>query len=542
MSPLSPAALPPLNWMAGSYISPAISTPKYRLRLTPTDTPKASWIRSASTPLMNLGSVSTKRPARACRYPRSWSVSWAAADEPIPSTPASANPTAERNLIELPPPPRPPCGSVGFMGCPAIGPPTIPQAGRIPGPRFDRLGRRTVSSASTHGRVLPDQAPSALRLRHRQRPQDQGPRPGRGHHRPRHGQSRPWHAEAHRRQARRGRPQPAQPPVLGLARHHATAHGDGELVPGPLRGRARPEHGGHRHHRRQGGHGPPGAGRPAARRRRPRPEPDLPHPRLLGGDRRRRPALGPADAGRATSSRACRKRPSSRGRRPRCSSCPSRTTPPRCAWTGTSSPRSSSSRASTGSWWCTTSRTPTSPSTATGRRRSWTCPGAKDVGVEIFSTSKSYNMAGLAARRSCAATRDMVHALAPHQVVPRLRRLPADPDRRHHRARGRSVVRGRDRRGPPQAPRRAGQRAQQDRLERGQAQGHDVRLGARSPRPFRALGSLEFAKLLIEEAQGRGVAGHRLRRVRGGLRALRAGGERAADPPGPARAQEPRRR
>src|SRR5205823_1972110 len=73
------------------------------------------------------------------------------------------------------------------------------------------------------GRVLSDQAASALRLRDRQRPQDEGARPRRGRHRPRDGQSRPRDAQAHRREADRGRPESEEPSLLGLPRHHAAA-------------------------------------------------------------------------------------------------------------------------------------------------------------------------------------------------------------------------------------------------------------------------------------------------------------------------------
>ena len=137
-----------------------------------------------------------------------------------------------------------------------------------------------------------------VRLRHRQRPQDQGASPGRGRHRPRHGQSRPGHAQAHRRQARRGGAQsanhrysaskgitrlrkavttwyrdrygveldPETEAIATIGAKEGMAHlalavlqpGDGALVP----------------------------------------EPDLSDPLLLGGHRRRRPALGAAGAGR----------------------------------------------------------------------------------------------------------------------------------------------------------------------------------------------------------------------------------------------------
>ena len=52
------------------------------------------------------------------------------------------------------------------------------------------------------------------------------------------------------------------------------------------------------------------------------------------------------------------------------------------------------------------------------------------------------------------------------------------------------------------------------------------------PEPFRDLGSLEFRQAAARGGRGRGVARHRLRRVWRGLRAHRAGRERAAHPPG----------
>ena len=52
------------------------------------------------------------------------------------------------------------------------------------------------------------------------------------------------------------------------------------------------------------------------------------------------------------------------------------------------------------------------------------------------------------------------------------------------------------------------------------------------PEPYAAMGSIEFAKMLVTEARGGRVARHRLRPRRRGLRALRAHRERAAHPPG----------
>ena len=89
--------------------------------------------------------------------------------------------------------------------------------------------------------------------------------------------------------------------------------------------------------------------------------------------------------------------------------------------------RSSSSRASTTSSSCTTSRTPTSASTATSRRRSCR-PGAKDVAVELYTLTKSFSMAGWR-MGFLVGNAEIVAALAQAQVVPRLRHVPADPDR-----------------------------------------------------------------------------------------------------------------
>ena len=50
--------------------------------------------------------------------------------------------------------------------------------------------------------------------------------------------------------------------------------------------------------------------------------------------------------------------------------------------------------ARTRSWWCTTSPTRRSPTTDIARRSFLQTPGAKDVGVEVFSLSKGYNMTG----------------------------------------------------------------------------------------------------------------------------------------------------
>ncbi len=326
-----------------------------------------------------------------------------------------------------------------------------------------------------HGRVLSNQAAPALRLRDRQRPEVEGARQGRGHHRPRDGQSRPGDAQAHRQQAGRGGPQSAQPPLLGLQGDHPAAEGGHELVPHPLRGRAGRGDRGNRHHRGQGGHGPPGpCGAPAGGRGA-GPQPDLSHPLLLGGDRRRRPALGAAHPGRRLLRPAAGDGPArlAQGQAPD----PLLPAQPDDALRGprvlrqgrrlrARAPADGGARLRLRRFRLRRLQAPVLPGGAGGQGR-----GGRDLlAVEVLQH------AGLAGGLRVRELPDGQRA-GPHQVVPRLRRLPAHPDRGDHRARGRAGLRGRHRRAAPKAPRRPRRRPQQDRLVRPQAQGHHVRVG-----------------------------------------------------------------
>ena len=173
-----------------------------------------------------------------------------------------------------------------------------------------------------------------------------------------------------------------------------------------------------------------------------------------------------------------------------------------------------------------------------GRPRSCEVPGAKDVGVEFFSTVEVLQHAGLAGGLRAAATAQMVHALAriksyldygafqPIQIAGIIA-LEGDQE----------CVRG-DHRALPQAPRRARGRAQQDRLAGGEAPGDHVRVGA-DPRGVPGHGLARVLQDAHPGVQGRGVAGHRLRRVRRRPRPLRPRRERAAHPAGAARPQDP---
>jgi alanine-synthesizing transaminase len=124
--------------------------------------------------------------------------------------------------------------------------------------------------------------------------------------------------------------------------------------------------------------------------------------------------------------------------------------------------------------------------------------GAKEVAVEIFSMSKSYNMAGVA-RGVLPGQPEDDRGAGAHQELPGLRRVPADSDRLDHRAAG---MPGRDAQDPshlPEAAGRAGARFAPRRMARGEAARHHV-LWAPLPERFREGGSLEFSKLLLDKA------------------------------------------
>jgi hypothetical protein len=130
--------------------------------------------------------------------------------------------------------------------------------------------------------------PAPLRLQHHRRAAHGRAPPWRRHHRHEHGQPRRGHAGAHRRQADRGGAAPRHPRLQRQQGHPAPAPRHQPLVPRPLPGGHRPRPRGHRHHRLQGRPGAPDAGHAGPRRHRAGARPELPHPHLRRGDRRRR--------------------------------------------------------------------------------------------------------------------------------------------------------------------------------------------------------------------------------------------------------------
>ena len=156
--------------------------------------------------------------------------------------------------------------------------------------------------------------------------------------------------------------------------------------------------------------------------------------------------------------------------------------------------------------------------------------GAKDVAVELYSMTKSFSMAGW---RSAFLVGNQRGRAGPGQaqVLPRLRHLPAHPDRRHgHPQRGPRAPQG-GQRDLPVPPRRALRRPRPHRLGDGAAQGHHVRLGA-DPRALPRDGLDRVRLQAGQGGPGGGVARRRLRPGRRRLRALRPHRERAAHRPG----------
>ena len=169
-------------------------------------------------------------------------------------------------------------------------------------------------------------------------------------------------------------------------------------------------------------------------------------------------------------------------------------------------------------------------------------PGAIDVAVEFTSMSKTFSMPGWRMgfavgneRLISALTRVKSYldygAFTPIQVAATAA-LNGD---------GADIAEVRD--DLPQAPRRDGRCLRPRRLERCRPPAASMFAWAPIPEPFRQLGSLEFSKLLIEQADVAVAPGVGFGEHGDDSRAHRAGRERAPHPPGGAQHQAlPRRR
>ena len=126
--------------------------------------------------------------------------------------------------------------------------------------------------------------------------------------------------------------------------------------------------------------------------------------------------------------------------------------------------------------------------------------GARDVAVEFFTMSKSYNMAGWRIGFMVGNKRPRQRARA-DQGLPRLRHVHADPGGGDRRARGSAGLRRRNRDEVPEAARRAGEGAARSGLDGRRSRRRRCTCGRRFPSAYRAAGSLEFTKQLLAQAK-----------------------------------------
>ena len=127
-------------------------------------------------------------------------------------------------------------------------------------------------------------------------------------------------------------------------------------------------------------------------------------------------------------------------------------------------------------------------------------PGARDVAVEFFTMSKSYNMAGWRIG-FMVGNRDLVTALGADQGLPRLRHVHADPGGGDRRARGSAGLRGRDLREVPERAATCWSRACTRPAGWSTSRRRRCTCGRRFPKPTASCGSLEFTKKLLAKAK-----------------------------------------
>ena len=126
-------------------------------------------------------------------------------------------------------------------------------------------------------------------------------------------------------------------------------------------------------------------------------------------------------------------------------------------------------------------------------------PGANDVAVELY-THDQVVLDGRVARRVPARQRRGGRRAGEAEELPRLRHVPAHPDRGDgHDERGARLPEG-SQRDLPGSPQRAHRRPEPHRVGDRRPQG-TMFVWAPIPEPYEELGSLEFAKLLVREAK-----------------------------------------
>ena len=184
-----------------------------------------------------------------------------------------------------------------------------PQRGAVPAERW--VQPRATRVVDFRDGVPPHQRVAAVRLCHHKRPQGSLAAERTRRHRPRVRESGPALARRGGEQAGRGRSEPAQPPVLRLARHPEAAQRHHGPLPAQVRRDARPRDPGGHHHRGQGGLLAPDVGPGGPRRHGAGAVAVVPDPHMGAPVRRGRRAPGPA----AGTRRGLRRRARPRARR-----------------------------------------------------------------------------------------------------------------------------------------------------------------------------------------------------------------------------------
>jgi alanine-synthesizing transaminase len=142
--------------------------------------------------------------------------------------------------------------------------------------------------------------------------------------------------------------------------------------------------------------------------------------------------------------------------------------------------------------WCTTWPMPTSCSTITRRTSIMQVPGAREVAVEFFTMSKSYNMAGWRIG-FMVGNKELVHALARIKSYHDYGSFTPIQVASIVAPRGAAGLRRGNQEDYQKAQGRDGEGAARHRLDGRGAPGLDVHLGE-DPRRLRGLGSIEFTR------------------------------------------------